>query len=927
MALTNTRALNILCTIGGLNIDHKCITSFEVNRTIQDVADKFSMTLVDTPDTSITYDLEMYMAGGYRNITIKYGDLEKNTFTNMSGTIYDYSYNFVGNIKTLTISGICSAYTNIGIVGQYKYNIDWNSYVNKRKDETKPWNLQEITAVTESINNQFRYASVGNTSYNPSDFANSYILNDDYRKAILSNSETITIKSLKTSNSIQLPIPDLFISCAAPISDILSIGFDPSKNGRINDTSYINNPEYQDVNSPYYDYWRFCNASANSGNSFWGWLTPYSLKIISNKTQFSLSSDNFENAIVTVKDMPFSIIETPTMYHGIIPRNTVVGYKTIPSMINYQLYDDFGNKVYSDLDNSLYLKTNSRTGVLLIILQSQYNPSSSSAVNEPEYYNFLISNKKLLGEDVKITKIDGMTYLINSDYHIVSTAIGPWNYGNYPVKPNKEIFQNENTFIRLNSFKDSTLIKRVNNYLTNLDYSSGKKDTQYLYVIKKSFKSVSYQTVNPSVQDCIVWREDGPSKDPYNGPIRAFYKNDTMYIQAKPGTPSYNQASFLYSGVGVDPSDIVKKLAVLEGWITDSNKKDQVKFIAQTATLDSSENFIMNNESAIDFISKKLIPSSVLVSGVYNVKTKSGDMVPKEIAKAYAGYNLWFDDNNKIHYHPITKDLYNTLNINLGYNYPNSPVLAFSVNTKGTAFYTPEASKQLSTLSILTGEEITSISGLTNAEVYSIAKNPNHNAFLDAWYGSSYQVVEATNPTTAQAVSYYYNNLVKNKFVTSLVKSGATSSKDIQANMNKALDHIKEFTITASLSLIGNSQIRPGKFIFITNMVKGAGFTGISKNTTSFSTTGPKYNSKDPVIHPSSGYYWVIGQTDKFDSGAGFIQELNLIRQTEDVNNLLTQDMLSRVDFGTPAVWWRDLTFINDYYRGRLNSNPDDVYY
>ena len=65
------RQILILLKIGSMDVSNKCIKSVSVDRNFSDVGDKFSIDIVDTPDTQIAYDLELYMSSGYRSIMLK----------------------------------------------------------------------------------------------------------------------------------------------------------------------------------------------------------------------------------------------------------------------------------------------------------------------------------------------------------------------------------------------------------------------------------------------------------------------------------------------------------------------------------------------------------------------------------------------------------------------------------------------------------------------------------------------------------------------------------------------------------------------------------------------------------------------------------------------------------------------------------------
>ena len=132
------RQILILLQIGPVNVSHKCVKSVSVDRKFSDVGDKFSIDIIDTPDANTSYDLELYMAAGYRQITLKYGDLTGETEENgiysdnlvsFKGTIWDYTNSFVGNMKVLTVTGIMNRYSHSRVgAAEYTYNIDWNNY-------------------------------------------------------------------------------------------------------------------------------------------------------------------------------------------------------------------------------------------------------------------------------------------------------------------------------------------------------------------------------------------------------------------------------------------------------------------------------------------------------------------------------------------------------------------------------------------------------------------------------------------------------------------------------------------------------------------------------------------------------------------------------------------------------------------------------
>ena len=99
------KAISIITTIGNKNLSNKAIDSFEMDRNFSDVSNKFTMTIVDSPEVALV-DLELYMNAGYRSIKVSYTDTGNvSTYSQFSGTIWDYTCTFVGDIKKLQVTG------------------------------------------------------------------------------------------------------------------------------------------------------------------------------------------------------------------------------------------------------------------------------------------------------------------------------------------------------------------------------------------------------------------------------------------------------------------------------------------------------------------------------------------------------------------------------------------------------------------------------------------------------------------------------------------------------------------------------------------------------------------------------------------------------------------------------------------------------
>lgn len=428
----------------------------------------------------------------------------------------------------------------------------------------------------------------------------------------------------------------------------------------------------------------------------------------------------------------------------------------------------------------------------------------------------------------------------------------------------------------------------------------------------------------------------GGAHEDYYREIRAFHlDNDpTFYIEMDDSKSYYGAGQFIYNNKGVDISAIVKNLCKLEGWkYTDSS-------IVQTELVPCSDIFKMNNQSAMAFIHDNLIPNAVTPTGA-TYKTTQGKWV--RMSTNIGGFVAYFDSNNIFHFEPLTRAFSRsvTTEFNLGYNLPNSPVISFQVDTKGTAFYTTN-NIILNSMSIATGKQMDSV---TVSETLATANQHNrvfgHNDDIDEFFGFSYEEVEAYikakgltwNSSTGGWIGFgtethreyiFSNNpdLQKNTTLTEsggindiswtgvkstseeqityrnglnyqnrLVNSSLPNSSSAKAAISNAYNKIKAFAVTASLQLWGDTAIYPSCIISITNMVKSA-------------------NKNYPAVHPTTGTYMVLKQTDTISDGE-FSQKLSLIRYTESVKNAMNSEI--PIDWSVKAQSSTDISTSSQY--------------
>lgn len=401
---------------------------------------------------------------------------------------------------------------------------------------------------------------------------------------------------------------------------------------------------------------------------------------------------------------------------------------------------------------------------------------------------------------------------------------------------------------------------------------------------------------------------------PGKGSIRGFsLVGGETYIQLNPAKDYYGSGVFLNSSLGVDPSYVVKQLCDLEGWkYTDTS-------IVQTAMVPNSDAFKMNGQSAIAYITEVLAPMSITPAGDYT--DSKGNKVT--VTSGQAGFTFYFDDKNVAHYEPLSK-LYkqDLTSILFGYNIPNSPVISFQVDTKGTCFYTTNA-QQINSIFLTTGKQVTSIDTTQNDLINEYNKVKGHNENIDRFFGYTYEQIQAkykksnevdshsvylgfgdrtmdfskndgwiagqdnlaTQDYVTSSYGYYYNtdheitdfsntengyssvvsSAVQKNLVTKLSSSAVADPTIVTTSLKNASAKIEEFMITATMNIWGDIRLSPASLISITNMVKST-------------------NSNDVSRHPTSGKYLILKQIDKISTDT-FTQQLSLIRANASLSS------------------------------------------
>jgi hypothetical protein len=896
----DNRQILILLKIGNIDVSQKCINSVSVDRNFSDVGDKFSITLIDSPSTGLLYDLELYMASGYRDITLKYGDISENELVGYTGTIWDYTNTFVGNIKKLTVTGIMSKYTeNASGVGNYTYNIDWNSYFNLRRTESSTYGALSALEVRNTLNSKYVKVQeeLKNTSMESFLFRPSDILNNEFKDTLYANAKTLSLKG-PSGKSIELPIPDCFYYTNKFPSDVaawmtaIDAGTAEEKEAAIKDYPEL----YDFVYDPLDRHWGPLvinkDRAKDSASTVAQYLSPYLassflVSIKSNKyTRGSYNKNNgFDKATDEITNITSNLLDS--LWGCVFPSTRVNGIKLLSKFfINTTAvtdYYNYNNQLGFSGDSKKYQWWNNPwIGNYYGKVNMDMFPSDPSQAGKvPLYKKYHLDNENG-GNDVSICT--------NSAGAVVSFIF--WRNG-VPrgsfTAIDKEYMKSlsGDTDIRSSShystgISDSTSILHKN-YAENVveyDYFSKK-----LYIRQNANKNYYFYEKN----NVGVLRGFGFVNDPTSDS-----STFNIYLQANPTATNsrFGEAGLLASGIGVDISHIVRQLAKLEGWKVRNNDYENTPDIVQTELVSNSELLIMQNQTAMDFIITNLVPHAITPIGEYTLK--DGNKEP--ISNSVAGFYPFFDKDGYFHFQPLTKESITNLKIpNLGYNIPNSPVISFQVNTKGTAFYTYN-NLEYNPINIVTGDTSTvdtTISVISDAVSESIAQTTGHNDTFDSWLGLTYNDVEKERSHDDTAETLYQKTLARAKYTlvnspsTLLLGSSAYDAKDEKTKLLVAKDKINKTVIKATMSLWGNTKICPACNIDVLNMIKG----NVSEET--------GYQLSTPQKHPSSGTYLILSMQDNIDAG-GYIQNLNLLRYTDDVDKSINK---YNIDYSKKATY------------------------
>lgn len=338
---------------------------------------------------------------------------------------------------------------------------------------------------------------------------------------------------------------------------------------------------------------------------------------------------------------------------------------------------------------------------------------------------------------------------------------------------------------------------------------------------------------------------------------------------------AYRSALPLQYG-GVYISDIVEKLCKIEGW---ESKVAATTWTSYEAIQDA---LVMDGRDALDYIVNVLAPLATSEGG------------------GYTGYIVKLE-NNTLTFQPAIPDKLGTLNIRMGYNVPDSPVIAFSCKTRG-AFIMNGVAEEVSTVSSYSNESAV-LQTYTKAESFieskfaskSTVQGSNwfskglfsyygflnnlegYNSFFTTFYSDDFYYGENNVDKTKSfsfSVNGFQGNKVNASLSTSLIRSTPYSSLgDLSgAQVLNDLSRFEDTSIKAEITIIGDNRIIPNSYIEVINMTRRG-------------------------RHYTSGVYWVNKITDSFSKGT-WTQKLECNRHDSNMDffNRTLDSFTNRVD-------------------------------
>lgn len=759
------RQLIMFCTIGKLNIDFKSILEIKVDRNFSDVGNKFSIELVDSP-TVTTYDLELYMNAGYRDIVFKYGDISKNKLTAYSGTIWDYTNTFVGNIKKLTITGICDRYAeNKKGASTYLYNIDWNNYFNMRTDEKTTWGTISAT----KAKNDLRLETY--TNEEDATRTGSKALDENYKGLLYSNAKTLKLTG-PSGKSIELPIPDSFFGLSGDIVPPADSNGDIPFNENVDRSTYA----------------EYLKIVEDPDNLYWGELDAYNFAPTTSRCPYP----DVDDAVWRI--MKKDVNWPPSAY----------------------ILEQYEKSVYPKSDGGDFLSEFLYVS-LDWYLKEYYNYPNLNLYNDDVYLAYIrgpITNEVVYWGEDEFHPGQQKKYVIIKDKN--KNVIGFRLDG---VDSNNQ----RDAFIRANDN-----LQLFASYVNNDDLQSAEIFPTDKYEWKELTPEHREHTAEPDTAGgYYFWKDNDSNIRAFLDRRTDVNKNasNVFYVQANPNRRAFGGAGLVFSNEGVDISHIVKQLCILEGWDYKDEDIVQTEIVPCSDAFkmqnQSAFEFIQKNliPRAVTPIGKYKTTDG---ENIYMDKPqggfgiffdKNGSLHFQPLAKTSLenlnipnlGYNI--PNSPTISFQINTKGT-------AFYNFQPTTITATTI-TSGTEV------KEVEVLDEAGVEEIKKSVG--HNDTFDDWLGLKYDTVEKT--KEKYKLTGDGETDGTKLLDNHLMGLAQNALITSpatkLIASGAYDATDIKGNIQKAVKNIQDFTITANMTMWGDYRIKPAGIISILNMIKG----------------------------------------------------------------------------------------------------------
>lgn len=969
-------AVHLLITVGGHKYNFSNGTDIKVERQIGDTLSKFSLGIIDD-GTDGYIEFERIILNRFVNIEVEYGNSSK-TLCKYTGFVVDYQPVFFGPTTKLTVTGYLTR-KQTGVPDQsspYKYYLDWTPLVGRRVYNNIDWD--------DIYNGNFNMDDTAYNKVNTNNNLSSKVTVDWIINQIDKDAQnydrpdtaklTSTIFSKITANK----------TVYAQFIEGIGAGYYSfeDKDGQMR---YLKDVMPSRIVLGNIDtgegdgitlYWGNAikmNYTNYEGDEYWGTyqMVTYS-EIASNESLQNVLGSAFEelqkyygeyNKVDDVKDMFESLKQlnyvgaTAKAYFDIghVPYdyNLMKHYQGNIQLVEFKHPNDSKRSITRVVPD-LFIEWDKD-----LPCSPEYVDSDGYALDKPKGSGDISVFPDWTINDIKMF---GLKYTFNESVYKNNPGnpYAAFTLSEYDIHGIKRIYAAKDHYYiwvgdipeLYNNWKDSnweynnkTQYMDTSMYDDNKYYKDYKEGRSYKKgVTLKYYKNVLFTdndkhgigvanddfTASNWDDDVAAgligsvkeWRGDNKPKELIGNmgvdfrkyPITALKDDDPLKgmkaISAEKRITQYLQAAyrsaFPISYGKVYISDIVQQLCVLEGW-------QNPKIVSTTASSYSADYLKMDGMSALEYISQKLCPNAMEAGGTGRV-----------------GFTCYFDSKGTFHFEPININGANKSTVlTMGYNINNSPVISFTVRSRGQILMLG-VDESVDEINSITGETISvstnrselkmsetearlnkELTPSYNVDFSKAPINDNEIASNKDTYTSIGKMIASDSNLQFFNLSMFnyfgYESNVYNYlyFMTRIYQKGvsenvpwgtslirrtynSSSSSTTATTMRaiKDLDALRKTCIKAELTMIGDNKITPGNYILIENYTR-------------------KGN------HYTSGKYYIQNITDNVSSNSGFTQTLTLWRYSESVYSMNND----------PST-----TFLKDYVSGSPLERGWEIY-